>query len=463
MRAAAVLALLVPAASLAAPAQRPHHAPPAVAGSPFRDVIWQPPVRATSAPVEPVSRFTSVSRTLYLNPCLPDGCLVQPGSDDSRYDSSSILQEGDRTLAAWPHGPERWTELVQCVRDLYAPFDIDVTDVDPGMADHFEVIVAGYSNDLGVPGAGGVAPYIPCDGQLEDNGLSFVFGAQLTNFDFMCWAAAQESAHVWGLDHELDARDPMTYLAPPYKKPGFQDVDAPCGEDLTEPRECWCGGTTQNSYQYLMDTFGPRVLEPASVAFVSPTDGRWVKPGFPVVAELSSQLSMTEGSLAIDGASPRTVTRGEDLAWTTSTTLTAGVHRLTVTARDVADRTVSSEISVTVTARCDPATVCAQGTYCLGGYCLPGASVAGGLGAPCTGGDQCITGTCGDDGTQALCAGTCDGGTTCPGGFTCLVSETGGLCWPAAEQGGCSTSDPGTPLLALLGLGALARRGRRRR
>src|SRR5262245_22072178 len=58
----------------------------AVAG-PFTDKIMQPPKhREPGAPVA----FTQVSRTIYLNPCLPSGCTVYPGFDDSRSDHSSI-------------------------------------------------------------------------------------------------------------------------------------------------------------------------------------------------------------------------------------------------------------------------------------------------------------------------------------------------------------------------------------
>jgi len=259
MRAAVIAAILAGPLTAAA---GPYHA---VTGSPFSDVIVQPAKRAAAAEIA----FTSVSHTIYLNPCLPDGCTLRPGNDDSRTDTSSIPQQ-QAVLTAFPHGQEKWDALVQCVTDLYAPFNITITDVDPGNANHFEVMVAGNGSAIGVDGAGGVAPFEPCDGQLEDNVISFVFAAQTSNLDFMCWAAAQESAHVFGLDHLLSAKDPMTYLTPPIKKEGFQNVDAKCGEELGQPRECWCGGTTQNSYQYLMDVFGPSQLEPATMTITEP-------------------------------------------------------------------------------------------------------------------------------------------------------------------------------------------------
>ncbi len=466
MRAAAithatwVASLLV---GLSTAAAGPYHAH-RVAGSPFSDVIVQPPKRAaTSGP----RAFTSVSRTIFLNRC-PGGCTVHPGGDDSKTDTSSIANQ-QSLLTEWPHGDEKWNELVQCVKDLYAPFNLTITDVDPGTADHFEVMVAGNAAALDMEGAGGVAPFEPCDGQLQDNVISFVFAADFSadenSMGFLCWAAAQESSHVFGLDHELNAKDPMTYLAPPYHKPGFQNAAAKCGEDLEGPRECWCGGQTQYSYQYLMDLFGPTQLEPATVSITQPLDGAWVKPGFTVRADLVSQLSLTQGSLQIDGASAQSIDQGDPLVWNAPTTLAGGDHQLTIEGRDAADRTLLSEaITVHVTAKCDGDGGCAGDTHCLGGFCLPGPGVAGGLGAPCTGAAECITNSCATDGTDSLCTGPCDNGTSCPDGYACYQAGGGSVCWPAGpESGGCTTGSGGDPALALLGLGALVMIVRRRR
>ena len=83
-----------------------------------------------------------ISHTLYLNDCLPNGCLVQPGFDDSRTNHSSIAQQPS-VLSAYGHGEAHWNELVACVRETFAPFDIDIVTDDPGQADHFEVMIGG--------------------------------------------------------------------------------------------------------------------------------------------------------------------------------------------------------------------------------------------------------------------------------------------------------------------------------
>jgi hypothetical protein len=443
---AAIASLLLPTALARADAPAP----------PFSDVVFhgvRPPPAGAQA-------FTQVSHVIYLNPCLPDGCTVRPGFDDSRTDHSSIPFQ-QTVLGGFPYGSAAWDEVVSCVRDLYAPFDIEVTDQDPGDAPHFEVMIAGNASALGVPGAGGVAPFVPCGGFLQDNVITFVFAQDIANLDFLCWAAAQESGHVFGLDHELNAHDPMTYLAPPFRKPGFQNVDVECGED--RPRQCWCGGSTQNSYQQLMDTFGPRTLEPASLAITRPADGAWVKPGFTVRAEAMSQLTVRDASLRVDGTTTQTLAK-PPLVFTAPTTLAGGARTIAVIATDAAERSLSTQITVNVTATCTTGAACEPGFGCLGGYCVPGAAIEGGLGAPCTEHDDCVTGTCGRDGQRNLCTATCDAGARCPAGFTCVIAVGGNpVCWPSANDGGCSSSRETAPALALFGLGALALCFRRRR
>jgi uncharacterized protein (TIGR03382 family) len=424
-------------------------------GGTFRDVVVQP-----AKPAMAHAAFTSVSHVVYLNSCLPDGCNVSPGFDDSRTDHSSIPQSPAH-LAGYPWGQASWTNLVQCVRDMYAPFDVQITDQDPGDAPHFELMVGGNSTDIGVPGAGGVAPFVPCGGQLEDNVISFVFAAETQNLDYLCWAAAQETSHVFGLDHELLAADPMTYLSPPIKKPGFQNEAASCGED--QPRTCWCGNDKQNSAQYLMDTFGPSHLDPASLAITTPADGAWVKPGFTVRATSMSQLSVTAADLGVDGTTASTVTSGP-LVFDAPATLGGGDHVISVTATDSAARMYGNQITVHVTAACDAQTACDGDTKCLGGFCLPSASVPGGLGATCTDNASCITGQCGILGDEHACTGPCDPDSTCPDGFACVATSTGaGVCWPSTSSGGCATSGDGSPLVAFGVLGALLALARRRR
>src|SRR5690606_37973399 len=99
----------------------------------------------------------SGSRVIYLNRC-EDGCQISPGFEDSRSNRSSII-DSTIELSEWQHSEAGWREMVACVRELYAPFDVIVTDVDPGQEPHFEAMVAGAPGEAGFPMAGGVAPF----------------------------------------------------------------------------------------------------------------------------------------------------------------------------------------------------------------------------------------------------------------------------------------------------------------
>src|SRR4051794_24873064 len=73
------------------------------------------------------------SHVLYLNPCMPSGCHVTTGQTDSRTDHSDI---GQGNLSPYSYGPTKWAAVVACMKATMAPFNITVTDVDPGNAPH---------------------------------------------------------------------------------------------------------------------------------------------------------------------------------------------------------------------------------------------------------------------------------------------------------------------------------------
>ncbi len=438
----AVLALLVSASPIA-------HA------EVFRDRVHERAASDTAAP-------PLVSNKLYLNNCKPNGCPLQPGFDDSRTNHSSIAF-APTMMSAWPHSDALWDELVSCVRATFRPFQIDVVTDDPGAAtNHFEVIVAGTFAQLNpeLQGAGGVAPFIGCGG-TDDNVISFVFAQQSDDLEYLCGAVAQEAAHVWGLDHELNALDPMTYLDLGSLK-RFQNADAKCGTVLNQPQPCSCGGTTQNSYEYLEQMFGATDLPPSNVAITSPGNGAWVRPGFPVHVMIDSVLGGTRATLAIDGAEVASISPGP-FAFNAPLTISAGPHEVTTTGIDGGNRSVTASITVRVTAACSATAACADGTYCIGGYCVPGADVDGGLGAECLANEACITRACASGNGEQLCVAPCDRGRACPDGFYCTGPDDAPVCWP--DRGaGCEVA-PGhePPIAILLGLGFAAIVLRRRR
>ncbi len=217
------------------------------------------------------------SQILFLNRCT-GGCEIYPGADDSRENRSSIVRRTSH-LAEFGKNEVAWNRVVDCVTALYAPFGIEVTDVDPGEVAHFEAIVAGNPEDVGMgSNVGGVSPFT-C-GVIE-NAITFTFADRLGGPGTICEVIGQESAHAFGLDHELLCDDPMTYLNDCGPK-CFRDQSAECGE--YEPRECTCGQASQNSYQYLLSRFGPG---PGlnGVRFDEPHEGALVPPDFHVRVE----------------------------------------------------------------------------------------------------------------------------------------------------------------------------------
>lgn len=424
-----------------------------------RTGVWKNTVKNKGA----VAAFTPVSHVLYLNDCKPNGCTVNPGAqtgtDDSRTNTSSIA-ENTRVLNAYPYG--NWDQLVDCVSDTFAPFQIQITTQDPGNTPHFEVMVGGTAVALHpeLQGAGGVAPFIDCS-TTQDNVISFVFAEEVNDLEFLCGAVAQEASHVWGLDHELDADDPMTYLDLGTRK-SFQNTNAQCGEDFSPngPRQCFCGGTTQNSVRFLSETFDNSNLGPISASISEPRDGQFVRPGFPIRASLDSQLQFKSGQLTVDGTPVQELNNGE-VAVSAPASIAGGDRVIGVSLTDTGSRTVMDTVTVKVLGACSAG--CAAGTVCLDGLCMPGANVDGGLGASCTENLECITGTCASDGTTKLCTGSCDANNACPSGFECLGEGEGAVCWPGTSGGGCSTGgNPAGFLVVGLGFAVVLLRRRRR-
>lgn len=78
---------------------------------------------------------------LFLDRCVAN-CVYHQGFDSSINNTSSIIG-GTRTLLPFDHGDAAWAEHLACVQASFAPYDITVTDVDPGAVAHWEVPVAG--------------------------------------------------------------------------------------------------------------------------------------------------------------------------------------------------------------------------------------------------------------------------------------------------------------------------------
>jgi hypothetical protein len=194
------------------------------------------------------------SRTIYLN---KDGVTLLPGDNDARTNHSTLAQQ-PTAIAAWTPAPEVWADTVACMSELFARWDVTITDVDPGDVPHVEAVFGGTPSQLGLAGnTAGVAPFTT-NCSIIENAMVITFTEILPeNARMVCEIMAQEVAHAYGLDHEMLPPDPMTYLDYDGDR-AFQDEDASCGEHAARP--CGIGGTvcraTQNSVALLTERLG---------------------------------------------------------------------------------------------------------------------------------------------------------------------------------------------------------------
>ncbi len=241
----------------------------------------------------------------------------------------------------------QWSEVMTCVTEQFSRFNIEVTDIDPGQVPHYESVVAGSPDLLGMPsGVGGVSPFTSnCD--VIPNSIIFTFTEVLPqNPQIICEVAAQEIAHSFGLDHEFLCEDPMTYLSGCGAK-SFQDVLAPCGEGqartCAQPGQYDCGYAQQNSVALMTQRIGLKQPANHGVSITAPIDGSTVNRGFVVHAE--ANLADTV-ELRIDGSSAGMLSSGPFL-FDTPGDLSAGNHVVEIVAVS-GGSTSATSITITI-------------------------------------------------------------------------------------------------------------------
>jgi uncharacterized protein (TIGR03382 family) len=426
--------------------------------------------------------------TLFLNRCA-SGCPITVGTSNSQYDRWQI--PANATLTKFPFGDTAWSQVVECVKDVMSPYNIRVTDVDPGTANHFEVMIAGLATDIGLSADyGGVAPG-GCM-QYHANALVFDFakvwslGASTCNqacIEDICSTAAQEIGHVWkSMDHVIVAADPMTYN-PFTDRRYFQNTAAQCGSDCkngykpnstelcdgpsNQNHSCRCnGGETQNSFAILNELFGPGAnVTPPTATFTTPLPGASVKPGFSIIVDgMDDSGRISRFDVTLDTAMVGSSTM-KPAGFTASTTLGVGDHHLEVTAYDPYGFSGKATVDVFVGGPCNSAADCTHATdVCVAHTCVGGPDIDGGLGTTCTMATECFSAQCAVDGAEGYCVEQCEPGQ-CPDGFGCREAGGQQICWPGYDEGGCgcSSNRRGGPLSLALVLLVAALTWRRRR
>src|SRR5262245_23064516 len=108
---------------------------------------------------------------LYLN--RSGGAYDHGLADDAALNLSSIV-DGPLALAPYPHDDIEWSDTVACIRSALQPFPIQITENDPGMVPHVELVFT-TAYWAGSPGQTHVIPG-SCFAHQE---LGFVFGNAL--------------------------------------------------------------------------------------------------------------------------------------------------------------------------------------------------------------------------------------------------------------------------------------------
>jgi uncharacterized protein (TIGR03382 family) len=214
-------------------------------------------------------------------------------------------------------------------------------------------VFGGSPGQLGMPnGVAGVSPFTS-DCSVIENSIVFTFTNVIpADARLACEIMAQEVAHSYGLDHELLASDPMTYLDYTGNRT-FKNQTASCGEDVTRP--CGINGSTcranQNSVALLTERLGAKTGDttPPTSQITSPSPSSTVPPGFNVYVNAADNVAVVGAKLYIDGTMSDMKTGGGPFTFTTSATLAEGLHKLKVEVSDAGNNVVTTqELTVTV-------------------------------------------------------------------------------------------------------------------
>lgn len=225
------------------------------------------------------------------------GGTYLPGTNDSRANTSSLVA-GRAELPPFGGDTADWDEVVDCVANQFSGYRVRVTDEEPGSSiSYFEAVVGGTPSDIGSDQwIGGLSPFRKNCSVIE-NSVVFVFSDLFgSDNERVCEIIAHELAHSFGVDHQMNCKDPMSYLDGCGRK-AFRNERAACGE--FGERECHCGGSSQNSMRILAEYLGDLVVPEAQIA--SPSDGQAVNPSFFVDIATADNIGVELVELYVDG------------------------------------------------------------------------------------------------------------------------------------------------------------------
>jgi MYXO-CTERM domain-containing protein len=483
----------------AEPAGPPPTGPTTIDGLPGRRLAIDTPIDFYATP------YAAVAPIIYLDRCQPS-CVITKGNNDARSNTSSIPMQSTSTISEFRNAvgiagtvaDAEWAAVVQCVKEVYSPYAVMVTDQLPGGGQAFHrAVVGGIPQEIGYNSdILGVAP-LANDCSAIDNVISFSFanahvGTAATVQERVlnvCWTVAQESAHAYGLDHQYTfpqgkltpsqsaCNDPMTYRMDCGGQKFFRNEIATCGE--TSTRACKCGAN-QNSHVKIQAVFGPGtpITGAPTIALTDPIEGGVLGRGVTAMASSKRGVSRVElffngfewaemdgvkfGTRGQPSPSPYTIVVPPDLP-------NSIVEVKMIAYDDLGASTESAVVTVTKGAPCANESTCATGQKCEAGKCFWDPPV-GEVGDDCSYKQFCKSGICSGTSDQQICTQSCIPGVadSCPSGLDCVMSgPNDGLCF-FASSGGCCSVDRSHRAwwvqlaLAAIVLGYVGRRRRRR-
>ncbi|MBX3156281.1 MAG: hypothetical protein KF773_09805 [Deltaproteobacteria bacterium] len=446
------------------------------------------------AVVTPVDQFVphaQISKTLYVERCKGTCTIRGGGTNDARTNTSTIPQPGTYTVPEFTNSANQsgaaadveWNMLMTCLKEVYSPFDVIVTDTKPPAGVSFHLaLAAGRPPDVGLGNdILGVAP-LAGDCSPQDNVISFSFAnahSQSNPVDRtnnICWTVAQESAHAFGLDHQYrfipDGRsacnDPMTYRTDCGGQKFFRNQTAECGEFGS--RACRCGAN-QNSHLKIAAVFGegtPITAKPTCEVTLPANDGGPMPQT--VIAVSGSQRGVSRLELLLNGhvwADAKGVQFGRDgqpessYGMQVPAGIPNGNYDIVVRAYDDLNAFTDSATRTAVKGSpCVSADTCLKGQKCESGKCFwePPAGV---VGDDCTFNEFCLSGLCSGTAAQQICTQPCVQGPndSCPEGLACVPTSANGqgVCFFEQEETGCCSANNSSSatVFAQLGFGAV--------
>jgi len=407
------------------------------------------------------------------------------GTDCTDANSATVCTGGGTCYSA----DDEWALVLQCMKEVYSPYGVTISDVKPPAGQSYTMaLVAGKASEIGWVGALGVAP-VASDCSPKDNVISFSFandhGAQ-ERVNNICWTAAQETAHAFGLDHAYQfsdgtsaCNDPMTYRFDCGGQKFFRNKAASCGEE--EIRPCACGGS-QNSHLKIKGVFGDgqSLIPPPTVNVTAPIPNATVRDGQVVAVSAGSKRGVEKVELFLNGykwaqaPGAKFRSNGQPNPSDYAIAFPGGVPNSiidikVVVSDDLGISTTAPTITVTKGAPCADASTCAKGQKCEAGKCFWDPPV-GLLGDTCEFPQFCESGLCLETSDGSLCSQDCIVGVAdaCPMDYACVPAGNSGACVPdISDPGCCSVGGSGNQVwwhfgLSAAILGFVVRRRRKR-